>query len=657
MGGPAKSMHARRPKLPMTRFRAAAYSDPPATPDPAETRSMPRPKFVPAALMALAAASTASAQVDQILAYKPSQPVDVDTPAGDDKAKCKVETVKVGKGSGYVLTAGNGLTLRRFDDTTGDGQLDRYRYYKDGLEVYRDVDTDADKKVDQFRWLNTAGGRHGEDRDGDGRVDRWLRISAEEASAEAVRAIAAGDARAMAALLFTAADAKALGVTPEVARTVVTPPGEIAAAMKKAAAAMGQGATWQRFDATPAMPALVPAESGKAARDTAVYANGIISVDKAGKPDFLIAGEVVQVGEAWKLTGVPVPNDGESFPVSGFLQPAMPGGGDAVPGGGFTPEQQKLIDAIAGLDVPEPDAPKKDFVAFNTRRARLLKELIAVSDGELKENTTAELIDAIAAGVQGDAFPGGLDELAGLAKALDGPLGQRAQYRLINVGYVQSMRETDPEEQPKLIDGYLRQLEGYAKKYPRSEDTPDALYQLGSGYEMSGDVKKAQQWYTAAAGASSGAPSVAYAKGALKRLNLKGRPLELAGPTMDGKQLNLAAYEGNVVAVVYWASNSQMSNDLVEPLKKMQAAYGRNGFRVVGVNLDLDAEQAKAFAQDNKLPWPNVQTQGGLTSPQASGLGLVSASHVILVDKDGRVADESASLQELQREVPKLLLK
>ena len=91
-----------------------------------------------------------------------------------------------------MLGAG-GQSLRRFVDTNGDGALDLWCYFKDGLEVYRDVDSDFNRKADQYRWLNTAGTRIGIDKNEDGAVDAWQSISAEEATQEAVLALANDD--------------------------------------------------------------------------------------------------------------------------------------------------------------------------------------------------------------------------------------------------------------------------------------------------------------------------------------------------------------------------------------------------------------------------------------------------------------------------------
>ena len=46
--------------------------------------------------------------------------------------------------------------LRRYYSSKGTG-IDIWSYYKDGLEVFREIDSNFNGKKDQYRWLNGAG--------------------------------------------------------------------------------------------------------------------------------------------------------------------------------------------------------------------------------------------------------------------------------------------------------------------------------------------------------------------------------------------------------------------------------------------------------------------------------------------------------------------
>ena len=106
----------------------------------------------------------------------------------------------------------SGKLLRVFLDTNGDNTVDQWRYYKNGLEVYRDADTDFNRKADQFRWFHTSGSRWGIDDNEDGVIDSWKAISAEEVSAEAVAALSSGDTDRFMRLVITPEELKTLGL-------------------------------------------------------------------------------------------------------------------------------------------------------------------------------------------------------------------------------------------------------------------------------------------------------------------------------------------------------------------------------------------------------------------------------------------------------------
>src|SRR5262249_11518501 len=147
----------------------------------------------------------------QILGYKPRQDVAVTTPAAEALAGCKVELVKGrGKGSGWALKDAGGQTLRVIFDSADRGLPDTYSYFKDGVEVYREIDTTYAGKPDQYRWLNAGGMKWGVDANRDGKIDGWKAISAEEVSQELLAALAAKDPARFQALLLTEDDLKAL---------------------------------------------------------------------------------------------------------------------------------------------------------------------------------------------------------------------------------------------------------------------------------------------------------------------------------------------------------------------------------------------------------------------------------------------------------------
>ena len=130
--------------------------------------------------------------VDKMLAIKPRQEgVDISTPTKEEYGQCEVK-LETGSGtaSGWVLLDAKKQPVRRFFDTRGDKKgVDVYSYYKDGVEVYREIDSKYKNKPDQYRWLNNGGSKWGIDLNDDGKIDVWRVISAEEVAQEVYQAV------------------------------------------------------------------------------------------------------------------------------------------------------------------------------------------------------------------------------------------------------------------------------------------------------------------------------------------------------------------------------------------------------------------------------------------------------------------------------------
>ena len=109
--------------------------------------------------------SAAAPSAESALKLKPLQvDVDYETPTGDAVAKCTITAIKSDTVSGWVVYNANGQILRQFVDSNRDKKVDQWRYYKEGIEVYRDIDGNHNGKADQYRWLGTSGTRWGLDR-------------------------------------------------------------------------------------------------------------------------------------------------------------------------------------------------------------------------------------------------------------------------------------------------------------------------------------------------------------------------------------------------------------------------------------------------------------------------------------------------------------
>ena len=136
---------------------------------------------------------------------------------------------------------------------------------------------------------------------------------------------------------------------------------------------LNERAAWMRADNL--TPCAIPAEEGKVREDLVVYENAMAIIDTQGKTGLLQIGELVRVGDAWKLTQIPQPIEGSSTQVMAggvLMQPTLAAAtastSDAAPP---SPEVQKILAELQKLDQesPPPTVGAAKLTDYNAKRA------------------------------------------------------------------------------------------------------------------------------------------------------------------------------------------------------------------------------------------------------------------------------------------------
>jgi len=413
-----------------------------------------------AVLLAMSAVHAADPPTIKQALGLPPQNSDVDYDMPDPKLydQCKVAPLREGKATGWIVTGPAGQPLRRFMDTNGDDVVDQFSYFKNGLEVYRDIDSNFNKKKDQFRWFNTGGMRWAIDTNEDGKIDVWKQISAEEVSRIAVRALVTKDETLLAPLLVSKADLRQLGIKGPLESKLLASVADPRAKIEKAIAKskiIQTGTIWIRFDAAP--PAAIPADTNKTSEDLVVYENVMAIVDYGNPmaPGLVHIGELIRVGEVWKMTSLPVPMEGSSVELAPGLvlnEPLLntPGASPALTGA-VTPKVQEAVARVQKLmeNPPPPGSPRSAFEKYQKELEGELTVLINESktDDE-RDQWTRQLLDTLASAVQSGADPGGLSRLKRLESEIvkaspKSPLIPIARYRLMVAEFAVSMQEAE----------------------------------------------------------------------------------------------------------------------------------------------------------------------------------------------------------------------
>lgn len=632
-----------------------------------------------AGLLALVAPSHARAQTSpaQLLqSFKPMQKdlvVDYDTPT--DKAEidaCKVESQSDKKTGtfAYLLRDGQGRLLRRFADTNGKkdakGQphLDQWSYFKDGFEVYREIDLDEDGVLDECRWLNGGGTRIALIKSN--RIAAWKRISAEEASKVLVQALVAGNAALVETVMATPEDLNALGVPASEVEKVTKARADRAAALealRKQLKGWNAQTTWARFDGT--LPHVIPADAGLK-DDLTLYENAFIFVNPpSGQDDpldlaYLQAIEIVRIGEAWKFIEVPRVIDPKSTVTAsvdaGIRAALYQADGSGAEGGNVDPAMEEALKVLAAHDqkAPPAEASKQDLAKFHVERVNLLFKVIKVAPASEQLNFTKQAVDSLAAAYQTGLYEAASERLDQYASQ-EGPIAPYAAYRKVLAEY--SLEADQPgSDYIKVQKAFLEKLAKFIDRFPTSEETPDVLFQLASINEFNAEEDAARTYYQRLVKDFPDKPVGKKAVGALKRLDLVGKTIELSGAGTGGKAVNADEFRGKTLLITFWTTAADpVRRDLPELLKVYQK-YQPKGFAVLGVNLDADRATLDAFLKETPLPWPLIHEPGGMDSRLADEYGIISLPTMILVDAEGKVLNRNIRTSgELERFLDKLL--
>ncbi len=613
--------------------------------------------------------------LEKALAYTPRQKdVEYETPKAAEFPKCKVEVERKGKLNGWVVLGPSGQVIRKIFDTDGDGKLDQWRYFNHGIEVYRDIDTNHNDKIDQCRWLNLGGSRWGIDSNEDGRIDQWKVLSAAETSKEAIRAMTAGDDAALQAIMINADDLKSLGINPQLATKLLesaSDPGKKAKAIMAKSKSITPQSRWTRFDAQ--MPSTIPLDDEKAAADLQVYESAMAIIEtQKDKYNAVQIGELIRVGEVWKLTQVPQPIEGEVVTTNGgiLMEPLLTAS-SGTSGAGPSPKVEKILKDLQDLEqrVMQPNQTAAQVKSMMAKRAGLLKEAIDLAEtDEEKTLLIKQSIDGYALATQMGTYPEGVQELKTIEtdiarKTPKSPLLPYTTYRLMQAEYWVNSQEAgdNKEKQAEVQKDWLKTLEEFIAKFPVSDDADEAMFMLGTNEELQGRTKEAAEWYQRLIKEKPKSESVPRAQGALRRLNLNKQVLALSGPGLAGGTVDLKTMKDKVVLVVFWASEYKVCEEDVPQLRSLYQDNKAKGFEIVGVALDFNKATALPFIQKNKMTWPQIyqpsgpNQPGGMNSPLAESFGIISLPTMFLVNKEGKVVSRNASIAEIKAELPELL--
>jgi thiol-disulfide isomerase/thioredoxin len=105
-------------------------------------------------------------------------------------------------------------------------------------------------------------------------------------------------------------------------------------------------------------------------------------------------------------------------------------------------------------------------------------------------------------------------------------------------------------------------------------------------------------------------------------------------PTLGGELLGTPDYPEKVVLLDFWATWCVPCHAQAEIIKPLYAEYKDQGFEVLSIDVEEDADDVRSFVEENPFPYPVLLDEAGKVSGQFAVMGLPT---VVLLDREGQI--------------------
>ena len=128
-------------------------------------------------------------------------------------------------------------------------------------------------------------------------------------------------------------------------------------------------------------------------------------------------------------------------------------------------------------------------------------------------------------------------------------------------------------------------------------------------------------------------------------------------PNLKQESIKLSGYKGKVVYLDFWASWCGPCKKTFPWLNELQKKYGKDGFEVVGVNVDAKKADADKFLASTPADFTVLFDPAGATPATYEVQGMPSS---FIIDRTGKVhlahrGFKDGEAAELEAEIKKLL--
>jgi thiol-disulfide isomerase/thioredoxin len=167
-------------------------------------------------------------------------------------------------------------------------------------------------------------------------------------------------------------------------------------------------------------------------------------------------------------------------------------------------------------------------------------------------------------------------------------------------------------------------------------------------------TEKATELLNEIANGNGPAELKATARGRLKRMDILGKPMEIAFTAVDGRDVDLKKMRGKVVVLDFWGTWCMPCVMSMPHLKEVYDKYHPQGLDLIGIAFDTDKDKLVSFLEEHEIKWAQHFDGKGQQNEFGLEFGIDRWPTVWIVGKDGKLRDMNGR-EDLEQKVEKLL--
>lgn len=211
--------------------------------------------------------------------------------------------------------------------------------------------------------------------------------------------------------------------------------------------------------------------------------------------------------------------------------------------------------------------------------------------------------------------------------------------------------------EPRWLEEFARQAMLFASEFPEDSRAVPALFAAAISCDLHQQTDDAIRCLTAITTNHADTAQAAQAAPILRRLQLSGKPLDLAGPTLQGDFIRVNDFEGKFVLVVFWSSDNEGFQKMAPATVQVARKYAKY-METIGVCLDEDEVALNAYLDKADLPWKNIfdPAHRRWDNKIVAYYGIRSIPTFWLVDHKGIVKLMTSDASQLDEQIKNAML-